>query len=89
LQNLQFLESLRVLGFKIGKVSTFLKNIAPAGSWMAVLPTMASGATFCLNWHTKGHCWSHCGNIASHTTSSESNASALTLFVKEGLERIG
>jgi hypothetical protein len=79
---------LRVLGFKLGKVTTFLRNVAPSGEEMATPPKMANGATFCLNWHTKGHCWSHCDNINSHQNGNETEVSELTQFIEEGLERI-
>jgi hypothetical protein len=49
---------------------------------------MTNGTTFCLNWHTKGHCWSHCDNLNSHQPSSESETAELTQFVEGGLASI-
>jgi hypothetical protein len=78
-----------MLGFKVGKAATFLKNAAPDGQRTADQPKMANGAIFCLNWHTKGHSWSHCENLASHTEPNESKVSDLCKFIDESLERVG
>jgi hypothetical protein len=82
---LDFKEDLKALGFKVGKVATFLKNIAPAGRDTATPPKMDDGATFCLNWHNKGHCWSHCDNLNLHQPTTESELFKLVQFMEEGL----
>jgi hypothetical protein len=88
LRNQDFREELRVLGFKLGKVTTFLKKVAPEGENMATPPKMANGAVFCLNWHTKGHCWSHCDNVSSHHHPTDIEVSDLTQFIERGLSSI-
>jgi hypothetical protein len=56
LRNAAFKEELHQIRFKVGKVTTFLQKAAPPGKEKASPPAMESGAIFCLNWHTKGHC---------------------------------
>jgi hypothetical protein len=88
LHNLEFKEELQTLGFRIGKVATFLKNTALDGEVMATPHKMANGTNFCLNWHTKGYCWSHCDNLNSHYTASETDMLDLAQFVEGGLSMI-
>jgi hypothetical protein len=88
LRNSKFNEAFRSLRVKVGKVSGFLKKIAPPGKTYAFPPKMGSGSTMCLNWHIKGHCWSHCKHTKSHTVLSTGEATALTEWLEEGLGRI-
>jgi hypothetical protein len=81
-------EELRQLGLKVGKVSSFLKKIAPPGKPYAFPPKMGNGSFICMNWHLKGHCWSHCDHIKSHTALSASETTTLTQWLEEGLTRV-
>jgi hypothetical protein len=85
LRNGAFNEDFIKYGLKIGKVSTFLKKISPPGKTYAFPPKMENGATFCLNWHVKGHCWSHRDHQASHIKLPAGDVSALTSWLDEGL----
>jgi hypothetical protein len=88
LRNPAFKEELRALGLKIGKVSSFLVKAAPAGKEKAAPPSMESGTTFCLNWHTKGHCWSHCAHQQSHAAPTDTDVQTLTSWIEQGLARM-
>jgi hypothetical protein len=81
-------EVLRPLGVRIGRVALFLKKIAPAGKHMAVPPKNSAGAVLCLNWHTKGHCWSHCDHKKAHTELGSDEKTQLIQFLEAGLEKI-
>jgi hypothetical protein len=85
LRNADFKEELCLLGFKIEKVSTSFKKIAPPGKTHTFPPKMASGATYCLSWHTKGHCWSHCDHQKSHLALNVCNTKALVTWLEEGV----
>jgi hypothetical protein len=85
LRNGAFNVVFKTYGIKIGKVSTFLKKIAPPSKTYAFPPKMEDGATFCLNWHIKGHCWSHCDHKASHIKLPAGDVSSLTNWLEEGL----
>jgi hypothetical protein len=89
LRNITFDEEvLCPLGVRIGRVALFLKKIAPAGKHSAVPPKLANGAIQCLNWHTKGHCWTHCDHKKSHVELRAAEKMELVDFLEKGLAQI-
>jgi hypothetical protein len=81
-------EALKPLGVRIGRVALFLKKIAPDGRTSAVPPKNAANAVLCLNFHTKGHCWSHCDHAKSHVELLANEKTQLIEFLEKGLEQI-
>jgi hypothetical protein len=79
---------MKPLGVRLGRVALFLKKIAPAGKSSAVPPRNAANAVLCLNYHTKGHCWSHCDHAKSHAELSADEKAQLVQFLEKGLEKI-
>jgi hypothetical protein len=79
---------MKPLGILLGRVALFLKKIAPAGKSSTVPPRNATNAVLCLNYHTKGHCWSHCDHTKSQIELSTDKKTQLIQFLKKGLEKI-
>jgi hypothetical protein len=89
LVNSSFHENLlKPLGVCIKRVALFLKKIAPAGKSSAVPPRNAANSVLCLNYHTKGHCWSHCDHSKLHVELSADKKAQLVQFLEKGLEKI-
>jgi hypothetical protein len=79
---------MKPLGVRLGRVALFLKKITPAGKSSAVPPCNAANAVLCLNYHTKGHCWSHCDHTKSHVELSANKKAQLIQLLEKGLEKI-
>jgi hypothetical protein len=79
---------MKPLGVRLGPVALFLKKIAPAGKSAAVPPRNATDAVLCLNYHTKGHCLSHCDHTKLHVKLSANKKRQLIQFLEKGLEKI-
>jgi hypothetical protein len=81
-------EIMTPLGVSLRRVTLFLKKIAPTGKSAVVPPRNAANAVLCLDYHTKGHCWSHCDHTKSHVELSADEKMQLIQFLKKGLEKI-
>jgi hypothetical protein len=78
---------LKQLGFKIGKISTFLKKTGPGEGRSTVSPKVQGGQA-CLTWHIKGHCWDHCDKSRLHVVLDAAEKEKLVSFINEGLQKI-
>jgi hypothetical protein len=88
LRNADYDEAFKFLSTKMGKVSSFLKKVAPPGKTYGFPPKMKNGATFCINWHVKGHCWSHCEHQKLHVILDGHDKTTLVDWVADGVDSL-